>query len=62
MAGRYAVKSAAPPQGIGVSILARLNGRALPPHLRRGDNLGQVSILARLNGRALPARPGMAAA
>ena len=36
-----------------VSILARLNGRALPFQIVYAGHRGGVSILARLNGRAL---------
>jgi len=39
---------------IGVSILARLEGRALPKSGSDSNNGLTVSILARLEGRALP--------
>ena len=54
MAGRYGTTSKHLRPLLLVSILARLNGRALLGNVGVHDKEYLVSILARLNGRALP--------
>ena len=53
MAGRYDLVVGRRLGELNVSILARLNGRALLQDLLGLDGAFVVSILARLNGRAL---------